>query len=149
MIAAMSGCLFCANAEKQYMTVEQLDGSKYSFMLDENPVITYKDGNLVVNDNAATSYQIESIKNYHFTEDDQSGVENQAANVLSIVSLDESRLQVKNAKASEKVVLVNVSGMVVFSASTDSEGTAIVTLPAQKGVYVLTVGAKSLKVIRK
>lgn len=148
-ILGMAGCLLCANATKNYMTIEQLNGSKYSFLLDENPVITYENGILVVNGNATTQYSIESIKNYHFTENDETAVKNQKSETLRITTLNESSLQVQNAKASEKVTLVNVNGQAVFSASTDNEGSAIVTLPAQKGVYVLSVGTQSIKVIRK
>ena len=64
----LCGCLVCVNAKKQYMTIEQKSGEKFSFLLDENPEITYSDGNLVVNGNAITSYAISSVKNYHFTE---------------------------------------------------------------------------------
>ena len=52
-------------------------------------------------------------------------------------------------EALEKVSLVGVNGMTIFTALTDNEGSVNVVLPEQKGVYVLTVGTKSIKVIRK
>ncbi|MBO4529395.1 MAG: hypothetical protein J5767_02020 [Paludibacteraceae bacterium] len=148
-ILAFSGCLLCLNAQKQYMTVEQLDGKMYSFSLDENPIVTYENGSLIVNGSLATSYAISDVKNYHFTEGDETGVNALAADVLQIVSLNETTLQVLNAQALEKVSLVGVNGVTIFVATTDKEGSAVVTLPNQKGVYVLTVGTKSIKVIRK
>lgn len=148
-ILGMMGCLFCVNAAKNYMTVEQLNGAKFSFLLDSNPVVTYEGGNLVVNGSPTTSYSIDDIKNYHFTEEDETAVKNKAADMLRIVSLDEATLQVQNAKASEKVTLVNINGVVLSSSLADKEGSANVKLPEQKGVYVLTVGTKSIKVIRK
>lgn len=148
-VIGLSTCLFCMGAEKQYMTIEQLDGSKFSFLLDENPVVTYEDENLVVNGSATTSYAISNIKNYHFTEKSESAVRDQIADMFYVVSIDEATLKVQNAKASEKVSLINVNGVVISVASTDDEGTAIVKLPEQKGVYVLTVGTRAIKVIRK
>lgn len=144
-----SGCILCVNAQKQYMTVEQLDGMKFSFLLEEHPIVTYENGSLVVNGNLTTSYAISSVKNYHFTEENETDVHTLVTNMLRIVSLDESILQVQNAQAAEKVTLINVNGVTIFTALTDNEGSVNVVLPEQKGVYVLTVGTKSIKVIRK
>ena len=145
----LSGCLLGANAEKKYMTVEQKNSAKYSFLLEDNPIVTYENGSLVVNGNATTSYAIAGVKNYHFTEGNETGVDAPLAKMLQIVSLDEATLQVRNAQASEKVSLVNANGATLFSATADSEGSVLVKLPEVKGVYVLTVGSNSIKVIRK
>lgn len=139
----------CANAAAQYMTVEQKNGEKFSFRLDDNPVVTYSDGNLVVNGNAETSYAISAVKNYHFTENDLSGVANFAADVLQIVGVDDNTIRVENTRAGSLVVLYNVNGVQVVDAVADQMGVATIALPNKKGVYVLTVGNKSLKVIRK
>ena len=64
-------------------------------------------------------------------------------------SLDESTLQVLNAQPAEKVTLVSINGSIVLTSMTDMNGSAIVKLPGRDGVYVLTVGTKSIKVIRK
>lgn len=146
-LLSLCGCLVCANAKKQYMTIEQKSGEKYSFLLDENPEITYSEGNLIVNGSEITSYAISSVKNYHFSE--TSSVDTKISNELRIINLDESTVEVQNANASAKVMLANVNGAIVFETKTNAEGTAIVVLPEQKGVYVLSVGAHSIKVIRK
>lgn len=51
LLASLALCCMTigANAESNYMTVEKINGSKISFLLADNPVITYKDGNLVIN----------------------------------------------------------------------------------------------------
>lgn len=148
-VLSLLGVALCANAEKQYMTVEQLDGSMYSFLLDDNPIVTHEDGNLVVNGDAATSYAISSVKRFYFAEDAVSGVKKQTPDMFCIVSLDESTLQVLNAQSGERVTLVSVNGWTVLTSTTDMDGSAIVKLPKQGGVYLLTVGTKSIKVIRK
>lgn len=148
-VLSLLGVVLCANAEKQYMTVEQLDGSMYSFLLDDNPIVTHEDGNLVVNGDAATSYAISSVKRFYFAEDGVSGMKKQTSDVFCIVSLDESTLQVLNAQPAEKVTLVSVNGWIVLTSTTDENGSAIVKLPGGGGVYMLTVGTKSIKVIRK
>ncbi len=152
-LLSLCGCLVCANAKKQYMTIEQKNGEKYSFLLDENPEITYSDGNLVVNENgknssnAITSFAISNVKNYHFTE--TVSVDTRSSNELRIVKLSESAIEVQNANPSTKVMLVNINGAIMFESTTNAEGSVTITLPEHKGVYLLSVGSRSLKVIRK
>lgn len=146
-IALLLGSL-CANATVQYMTVEQKSGAKYSFLLKENPVVTYKGGELVVNGSASTSYAISGVKNYHFTESDQTGVENTGADMLRITT-DENTVLVENAPAGAKVALVNAGGATVTNTTAGQNGGATISLPSAKGVYVLTVGKQSFKLIRK
>ena len=59
------------HAESKYLTVEMKEGAKVSFLLADNPVITYQSGSLVVNKDAKTSYAFECVKNYHFTENNE------------------------------------------------------------------------------
>ncbi|MBE6326355.1 MAG: T9SS type A sorting domain-containing protein [Bacteroidales bacterium] len=146
-LISLCGCLVCANAKKQYMTIEQRNGEKYSFLLDDELEITYSEGNLIVNGSPVTSFAISSVKNYHFSE--TASVDAKISNELRIVNLDGSTVEVQNATASAKVMLVNVSGAVFFESETNAEGSVIVELPEQKGIYILSVGTHSIKVIRK
>lgn len=150
-LAAMLG-LTCgvlgANASALYMTVEQKSGDKYSFLLADNPEVTYKDGNLVVNGNATTSYAIDGVKNYHFTESDLTIAEKTDNNQLYI-SVSNNTVAIENASAQSKVVLVSANGATIATAKTDVQGAATIALPNQQGVYVLTVGENSFKLIRK
>lgn len=135
-------------AESKYMTVELTSGTLFSFLLESNPVITYEDNSLLINKDAKTTYALDQIKNYHFTEDDQTAVEMFSANALRIVKIDEETIEVQNAQAGTIVTITAVNGMVMSQAKADSEGKATVKLPNQKGVYVVTAGNKSFKIIR-
>ncbi|MCQ2191469.1 MAG: hypothetical protein MJZ23_01220 [Paludibacteraceae bacterium] len=137
----------CASAAVQYMTVEQKSGAKYSFLLKDNPVVTYQGGELVVNGSASTSYALDGVKNYHFTESDLTGVETTGVDMLRITT-DENTVLVENAPAGAKVVLVNAGGATVAVATADQSGTATISLPSVKGVYALTLDKQSFKLIR-
>ena len=141
--------LMSINAAATHLTVELKAGNKYSFLLADKPVITFSNGDLVVNGDAETSYSIDGVKNFHFTEGDASGVESLSVGDIRIVSLDNATIQVQNLEKSSVVTLVNVSGVVLSSVKADAEGSAIVSLPQAKGVYILSVGSKSFKIIRK
>ena len=64
------GALNCG-ATVKYMTVELKSSEKYSFLLADKPVVTFQNGDLVVNGSAETSYAISGVKDYHFTEKDE------------------------------------------------------------------------------
>lgn len=137
------------NAEASHLTVELKAGNKYSFLLKEKPVVTFSSGNLVVNGNSETSYAIEGVKNFHFTEGEVTSAQALSSGEIRIISLDNTTISVENLEKESVVTLVNVSGIVISSKKADSEGTAIVTLPQAKGVYILTVAEKSFKIIKK
>lgn len=139
----------CVNAAVSYMVVEQKDGQIFSFLLEDKPVITYKSGNLVVNDDATTSYEISGVKNYHFSEGIGTKAEKVGADVVRISALDGGAIRVENAKEGVLVTIVNVAGLLVSEKTVEEDGSVEVTLPAQKGVYILSVGAQSFKVFRK
>ena len=85
------------HAESKYLTVEMKEGAKVSFLLADNPVITYQSGSLVVNKDAKTTYAFESVKNYHFTENNEGSsggttkVEANSSRPLQIVWIDNER----------------------------------------------------------
>lgn len=131
------------------LIVEMKDSNKFSFLLAEKPVITFQNGDLVVNGSSSTSYAISNVKNYHFEEKISSSVGVAAEKELRIVYLDENSIQVQNAEANAQVTVFNVAGVVFSNQYADAEGTAIVQLPSQKGIYIVKVGSQSFKVIRK
>lgn len=138
-----------AYAEAKYMTIEMTNGSLISFLLADNPVITYKSKNLVVNNNEKTTYSFEAVKNYHFTESDESGVDDLSANELRIVWVDDETIEVQNAQSNAIIAITDINGVVASQTKTDAERKATVKIPNKAGVYVITVGKQSFKIIRK
>lgn len=143
-------CLFSGASAfaATHLIVDLRSGESYEFLLKEKPVITYESGDLVVNGNAATSYAIAKVKNYHF-EDLGAGVPSVEVSHLRIVPLDENTLQVENAPQGVDVVLNSMAGALQAQTKVDTDGVATVTLPQAKGIYLLSVGKQTFKVIRK
>lgn len=137
------------NATPTHLTVELKAGDKYSFLLADKPVVTFSSGDLVVNGESETSYSIEGVKNFHFTEGEASASENLSKEAMRIISLDDATIRVENIGSQSIVTLVNVSGALTGSSKADSEGTATVSLPQAKGVYILSAAGKTFKIIKK
>lgn len=136
------------NAAVTHLTVELKSGDKFNFLLAEKPVITFKGGELVVNANAQTAYSIADILNYHFTEGEQSGVELQQPDLLQLVAVDEQHIGVRNAEPGATISLCSATGVVLVAENANAEGVATLQLPQQKGVYILTTGKKSIKIVK-
>ncbi|MBR4840713.1 MAG: hypothetical protein IK005_09585 [Paludibacteraceae bacterium] len=149
MILALLYGALSATAAVQYMTIELKSGGKFSFLLADNPIVTYANGDLSVNGSPSTSYAISGVKNYHFTEKNETGLSSVSSETLSIVSLDDNTLGIQNAPASAKAILLTATGVVSSTAVVDASGAATLVLPQQKGLYVLSVGELSIKLIRK
>ena len=143
------GLAFGAYAEVRYMTIEMKNGSKISFLLADNPVITYQSESLVVNNDAKNTYSFEDVKNYHFTEMDESGVDNLPANDLRIVWVDDETIGVQNAQSNAIIAITDINGVVASQTKTDADGKSTVRMPNKTGVYVLSVGKQSFKIMRK
>ncbi|MBQ0156788.1 MAG: hypothetical protein KBT22_09480 [Bacteroidales bacterium] len=146
LLACMASGMY---AESKYMTIELNNGLLFSFLLDENPVITYENESLLVNKDEKTTYSFDDIKNYHFTEDDQTAAKMTIANTLEIVKLDDETIEIKNAEANCNVAIYSVDGIIVDKAKANAEGNATVKMPNQAGVYVVVAGKQSFKIIRK
>ena len=142
------GVSVLANAERAYMTVELNSGSKYNFLLADKPVLTYKNMELVVNGEAATSYAIDDVKKYYFTDSETAGSELLGGN-LPTFNITDSKVDVTNATPSQKVSLLAANGIVLETAVANEGGNATLTLPQAKGIYVLVVGNQSFKIVRK
>ena len=143
------------HAESKYLTVEMKEGAKVSFLLADNPVITYQSGSLVVNKDEKTTYAFESVKNYHFTENNEGSsggttkVEESYSQLLQIAWIDNETIEVQNAQPNLTISLVSISGSVLSQTKADADGKATIVIPNKAGVYVLTAGNQSFKIIRK
>lgn len=146
-----AGLLFVSmaiQASDMQLVVELNSNAKYKFLLANQPVVTFDKGNLVVNGEEATSYEITGVKNCHF-ESEITEAKSVAVNELQIIYVDENTIRVQNAISNAPVSILSVSGVVFSNQNADDSGETVLNLPTQKGVYVITVGDKSFKVVRK
>lgn len=138
-----------SHAEAKYMTIEMKTGTTISFLLADNPVITYNNESLVVNNDIKTTYSFEDVKNYHFTESFATGVNALPTNELRIVWIDDETIGVQNAQPNSIIAITAVSGVVVSQTRTATDGISTVRMPSKAGVYVLSVDKQSFKITRK
>lgn len=136
-------------ADSNCLVVEMKDGSSVSFILSEKPVLAFQDRNLVINRDSETSYSFENIKNYHFAKCEMTATKLSAYETLQVVWVDDQTLEVQNANPSSLITLTVINGTVVSKSKADETGKSSVKVPNNEGIYVLSVGNQSFKIIRK
>lgn len=121
------------SAQAKSLLITLSDGTEVYYQLggEKNPVMTFEDGNVVVN---TDKYTFKQIKKFVISaQDDPSGLKEtffvKGSQTIEIYSLDGKKLEVVNNKA---------DGF-----------TAVSTSDLPKGVYVVKVGNQSMKVIKK
>ena len=145
------GALNCS-ATVKYMTVELKSSEKYSFLLADKPVVTFQNGDLVVNGSAETSYAISGVKDYHFTEKDETEATGETLKSVEtgcVIFENNGVVFIQKANPFADVLLFNVNGVVLSKTSVDNNGNAELKLPDFAGVYVLSIANQSFKLIRK
>lgn len=133
--------------ELAYLTVELKTGSRYSFLLDDYPEITFSESSLIINEEASTSYEIKNVRYYYFSASDQTGLEENASDLFRIIPLGDNRLRIEGLSG-RCAKVIDVGGRILSSVN-GNEGCAEVSLPAQRGVYILTDGSHTVKIIQK
>lgn len=142
-------CFSSLNATVKYMTVELKNNDKYSFVLSKKPVLTHRKNELLIYCGGKTSYSISDVKNYRFTESDETKTETLDSDVVVLSSIDESTINVQNVAQGTIITLLNINGVVLSLQQTTTNGNVLVDLPSIKGVYIIKVGNQSFKVIRQ
>lgn len=147
LIGASLLCATSLYAVGDCVVVEMINGDRYKFLFSENPVLNFEDGTLDVSANSSLSVQVDKVKGLSFS-DTPSGSES-IVNSAIVISVDSENLSIQNAEPNAKVFVATANGMLVKESTTDADGKATVKVAGQNGVYVLSVGQKSIKFILK
>lgn len=142
-------CGISARAASTHMIVELESGGKYSFLLAERPIITFTDNAFEVNKNSATSYALGDVKSYYFGEDVSLPSGMRELDRLPLFYVDDSGIHISQYKGGALVQLFSVAGETIASATTDTSGETHIPLPQLAGVYMVVVGGRSFKIIKK
>ena len=144
--------LFAASAvkgEDRTLNVWKSDGTVVSFSLDEVPVTTYTDGNLVIKTTKTTvTYPLEQVKKYTYSSvtDALFAPKSESATL----SQDGEMLTFTGLKPQTHISVYNVSGQLVRTLKARSLGkttVSVANLPV--GVYVVKVNGVTYKITKR
>lgn len=151
---ALAFSSLCAWAVEPYITLEFSNGKKASFAFSAAPIIKATDDGLTISSaNSATeAYLIADVLQFYFEEGpDYTAVETVVSAQHPLFKYANSVVEVIGMKADERLIVSNVSGIIVGATRANSEGFARVDLSSvQAGVYIVSTGSGvSFKLIKK
>lgn len=128
-----------AFASQTALKLSMLDGSTFSYVLEEQPVLTIEGENVnIATSDASASYKRADVKDFTFV-NEPSGIK-EITDSESYISYDGRCLAVPGSE----ITIYSLSGSRVAVAR---ESVNVESLPA--GTYVATAGKHSLKFIKK
>lgn len=141
----MCGSLY---ADPSVVTFEMSNNTKESFQLEDVASIQYRNDSLYLEGKAATSYAFDDVKKYYFSQPALSVLPEIADNELRIIYLDNQNVEVKGLVGQNEIFLFNALGQVVRRVSSN-ESAVRVELPKEKGLYILKVNDRSVKLTKE
>lgn len=140
----------CMSAEEFNALVLHLaSGSKVSIMLDQKPIVTFADEELVISTQSdVIRYQATDVSSFTYTSDSDAGIEVSSHDATSF-SITGDVFRATCLVPNTKVFVYTVDGTQIISGKTDSNGNLSLPLPREKGkIYIVKSSVANFKIIR-
>lgn len=141
-----------AQAEQfaESMVLKFKNGETISFALDEQPKLTFYQGNLILSSSTLeSSFQLSNLDSYQIKYSDANSVPS-IKEGDQVLRQEAGCIYISGLKSQSVVTVYSTSGIVVCSTIADADGCALVDLSTQQsGVYVISYGANSIKITKR
>ncbi len=137
-----------AMADDLVLQVWQADGKVMNINLNEQPVTTYSDGQLIITTTKTTvTFPLEQVVKYTYT--DATGISSPEA-VGSKVSADGESITFTGLKANTPVYLYTVAGQLVNTVTATGQSKTTVSVSGfPVGVYVVKANGVTFKITKR
>lgn len=137
-----------AQADNMVLQVWQSDGKVMNISLDEQPVTTYSDGQLIITTTKTTvTFPLEQVVKYIYA--DASGISSPNA-VGSKMSADGETITFTGLKANTPVSLYTVAGQLVNTVTATGQSKTVVSVSKfPVGVYVVKANDMTFKITKR
>jgi len=149
LLLATIAVLAAAPVFGQDIIVSKADGTTENLSLESLHKISFKEGKLVATSNEGTSlstYTLTAISMLQFT----NSTDVQAVEIMDgrISYSAASGMAYVSGSAGQTLTVYNLSGLAVLEQSIAGDSESVDLSSLQKGVYLLRLGAKTIKIIR-
>ena len=143
--------LVCPVFSQNTLTIHQKDGQQFSFGLEDKPLITYTETDLVLKTTKTElQYPLSKLSKFTFTDIDDAVISiKDDANSAKLV-LDNYVVNITGAKPGISVSVIGTDGKSLASYKTDDNGSitfSIAELP--EGTYIIKSEALTCKILKK
>lgn len=133
------------------LVLKMADETTAEFKLDDTPVVSFEDGQLLVKSASATgSYDQSDVTEFYFKKYDPStGISKALGSNFSFVYDDNANVVISGTKAA-KASLYTIDGKLVKSQKVNGGNATVSVVDCQAGVYVLNLeNEHTFKIIKK
>ena len=145
-------CLMAQDAQPvQKLNVWKMDGSKIQFLLTDEPVTTFENGNLVITTNSGVfSYPLAQMKKYTH-EGLPEGIDNPPIAPGDVLVRQNNEMMVLEGLPDNKLVEVySADGKLVLSKrAVEGQATVLSLVSQPQGTYVVSIGKTSFKFVKQ
>ena len=133
--------------EKNVLVIRLTDGGTHTFILSEKPVVTFPDGNVVVNGSASTTYTRSEVEKFSFEYIDPNGIESISKDNVIFYYVDGENVRISGLKDMTTVSVTSLDGKIISTQKCDGTGIVTISLGNQpKGIYIISYEGRSVKI---
>lgn len=141
-----------------YFVVWLNNGNRYAYALDEHPVVTYSNGELLFDTRyQQVSYMATAVRKFTFSASDVTH-EEQSPPSTGIESVEQEQLHIiqqgdvyfSGCKAGSNVSIYSIGGKILYTTEIDANGNACLMLSSYpSGVYIIKTEKVTHKIIKR
>ena len=150
-LCAATGAMMAQDAPVQKLNVWKMDGTQIQFLLTDEPVTTFENGNLVITTNQGVfSYPLAQMKKYtHEGLPEGIDVPTVAPGDILVRQNNEAML-IEGLPDNKLVEVYSADGKLVFHQKAVAGQAMLISLVGQpQGTYVVNVGKTSFKFVKQ
>jgi hypothetical protein len=151
LLCFLVALLVCPVFSQNTLTIHQKDGQQFSFGLEDKPVITYTETDLVLKTTKTElQYPLASLAKFTFTDIDDAVIPIKDDGNSAQLQLDNYVVCITGAKAGISVTVIGSDGKTVDTYKTDDDGSitfSIADLP--QGLYIINTENLTCKILKK
>ncbi len=135
-------------SESKYLTIETNSGKKFSFSINDNPMISIRKGCLTVESSSDRSYMVENVKGYQFSEN-RSSFPELLSDAIRIISSRSHNIELLGVPPFCEIAICSENGLIHDRIHSDEQGKAWICDKFSAGTYQIMIGNKSFQLIKK
>ena len=150
-LCAATGAMMAQDAPVQRLNVWKMDGTQIQFLLSDEPVTTFENGNLVITTNQGVfSYPLAQMKKYtHEGLPEGIDVPTVAPGTIMVRQNNEQML-IEGLPDNQLVEVYSVDGKLILSQRSIAGQATLLNFVAQpQGTYIVNVGKTSFKFVKQ
>ena len=139
-----------SKASNKVLQIWQADGQIVTISLNEEPVTTYSEGNLIITTISTTiTYPLEQVDRYTYVTENMSEGDGVPDGIKGILSNDGETLTFKGLKSISGICIYSASGQLIRTVKANGDKVAVSLSQLPTGVYLVKANGVTYKISKR